>query len=257
MYTRQLKATTDYSAILPKLNSRYFQTASQRTCVFHSTFLCRLDDACVHTYCSTTTDCYGPPALHIVKLCWIFPSLSLKDALFHSPTMFESTRTTWQPIAQWLRPYCLTNTDWYFLRLPNKMHFSTRQFTLSTWQCLCSLVRLDNRLIRPSSALQKIFSKTRSLMRCIFPLDNFLCRPDNACVHSYDSYDPTTNCCGPVLPYKRYFLRLPNEMHFSTRQFTLSTRQCRLSTRTTRTSRQLIVRALLPSKHGLIFSKSP
>ena len=91
------------------------------------------------------------------------------------------------------------------------MHFFTRQNSLSTRQCLCPLVQ---------------------------PI-----RLDNACIHSNDSYDSTTDCLGSCLP---------NEMHFSTRQI-----HCRLdnacvhsynpydstmlvSTRTTRTTRQLI-----------------
>ena len=52
-------------------------------------------------------------------------------------------------------------------------------------------------------------------MRCIFPFDNVLCPLENACVHSYDSYDSTTDCLPPCLP---------NEMYFSTRQYSLSTR---------------------------------
>ena len=64
-------------------------------------------------------------------------------------------------------------------------------------------------------------------MRCIFPLDNILCpleRLDNACVHSYDS---TTDCLGPSLTTTCLnLLSLPNEIHFSTRQYSLSTRQC-------------------------------
>ena len=85
--------------------------------------------------------------------------------------------------------YCLgpslKTTCLNLLSLPNEMHFSTRQYSLSTRQCLCPLVRLDN-----------------------------------ACVHSYDSYDSTTYCLGPSLTTTCLnLLSLPNEMHFSTRQY--------------------------------------
>ena len=61
------------------------------------------------------------------------------------------------------------------------MLVSTRT-TRTTRQCLCPLERLDNWLL----AWGPIY-----LMRCIFPLDNILCRLDNACVHSYNPYDST------------------------------------------------------------------
>ena len=83
--------------------------------------------------------------------------------------------------------------------------------TRTTRQCLCPLERL-------------IAWASVSLMRCIFPLDNILCRLDSACVHSHDS---TTDCLGPSLTTTCFnLLSLPNEMHFSTQQYSLSTRQC-------------------------------
>ena len=75
------------------------------------------------------------------------------------------------------------------------MHFSTRQNSLSTRQCLCPLVQ---------------------------PV-----RLDNACVHSNDSYDSITDCLGPCLPNGMHFSTRQNSL--STRQC-LSTR----TTRTTR-----------------------
>ena len=65
-----------------------------------------------------------------------------------------------------------------------------------------------------------------SLMRCISPLDNSHCRLDNAYIHSYHSYDSTTDCWVPYFQqHAGYFLSVPNEMHLSTRQFSLSTPQ--------------------------------
>ena len=81
------------------------------------------------------------------------------------------------------------------------MHFSTRQFTLSTRpsrQCLCPLVWLDNRLLWPFCLKNNDWYLLSPLMRYILPLDNFLCRLDNACVHFYDSYVSTTDCKGPT-----------------------------------------------------------
>ena len=115
--------------------------------------------------------------------------------VFVDSIMLVSTRTTRQPIARDLLP---TKTHWYYLSLTNEMHFSTRQFSLSTRQCLCPLVRLDNRLLRPFCLTNRAgYFLSLYLMRCIFPLDNLLCRLANACVHSYDSYDSTTDCYGP------------------------------------------------------------
>ena len=121
-------------------------------CIFPlDNLLCRPDNACVHSY-DWTTDWYAPVLPHKRYFLRLDP---LWDVFFHStisfvdPTMLVSTRTTRQLIA---RPYCLTNTDWYFLSLPNERHFSTRQFTLSTRQYLCPLVRpvrLDNWLQGP------------------------------------------------------------------------------------------------------------
>ena len=86
----------------------------------------------------------------------------------------------------------VSTTDCLGPCLPNEMHFSTRQNSLSTRQCLCPLVQ---------------------------PV-----RLDNACVHSNDS---TTDCLGPSLTttYSN-LLSLSNELYFSTRQYSLSTRQC-------------------------------
>ena len=81
----------------------------------------------------------------------------------------------------------VSTTDCLGPCLPNEMHFSTRQNSLSTRQRLCPLVQ---------------------------PV-----RLDNACVHSNDSYDSTTDCLGPCLP-------IQCQMHFSTQQNSLSTRQC-------------------------------
>ena len=68
--------------------------------------------------------------------------------------------------------------------LPNEMHFSTWQNSLSTRQCLCPLVQ---------------------------PV-----RLDNACVHSNDLYDSTTDCLGPCLPNEMHFSTQQNSS--STRQ---------------------------------------
>ena len=107
----------------------------------------------VHSYDSNdwpTIDCW---AILPYTKCGIFSNI-LKGHAF-------STRECLCPLVRLvrldnrlLRPFCLTNTDWYFLRLSNKMYFSTRQFTLSTRQCLCPLVRLDNRSGYGPSALQ-------------------------------------------------------------------------------------------------------
>ena len=101
----------------------------------------------------------------------------------------------------WLRPLALANTDWYFLSLPNEMHFfhSTICFVDSTMLLSIRTTRTSRQLI--ARALQPykhglIFSS--SLMRCIFRLDNLLCRLENAFVHPYDSYGSTTDCKGPT-----------------------------------------------------------
>ena len=104
-----------------------------------------------------------------------------------------------------LGPYLQQHAG-YFLSVPNEMHLSTRQFSLSTRQCLYPLVRLVPLVLVPLAwaptynNMLDIFLV--SLMICIFPLDNIRCRLDNACVHSYDSYnsyDWTTDCLGPNL----------------------------------------------------------
>ena len=77
-------------------------------------------------------------------------------------------------------------------------------------------------------------------------------------VYSYNSYESTTDCKGPTaLQTRADILCLRNEMHFSTRQFTLSTRQCFCPLARRRMSQQLVARALLPYKHGLIFLSLP
>ena len=125
------------------------------------------------------------------------------------------------------------------------MHFSTRQYSLSTRQRLCPLVRLDNACVHSydstTGCLGTVLTTTclnllslpnemhfstrqysLSTRQRLCPLVR-LVRLDNACVHSYDS---TTDCLGTVLTTTCLnLLSLPNEMHFSTRQYSLSTRQ--------------------------------
>ena len=74
--------------------------------------------------------------------------------------MFVSTRITRQPIAMALLP---SKQGMIFFKSPNEMHFSTRQFSLSTRQCLCSLGPAsefhtrDNPLKHESVAIEKHF----------------------------------------------------------------------------------------------------
>ena len=109
----------------------------------------------VHPYDSNdwpTTDCW---AILPDTKCGKF-SNTLKGHAFSTwqafvdSIMLVSTRTTRQPIATALLPY---KSCWIFPKSrPNKMHFSTRQFALSTRQCLRPLVRLVGlvyRLLRP------------------------------------------------------------------------------------------------------------
>ena len=125
-----------------------------------------------------------------------------------------STRTTRQP------SFCFTSRAEYFLSLPNEVHFSTRNFTLSTRQCLCPLVRLENKFSYCPPTLQNRAGYfLSSVMNAFFSLDNSLSRLDNNFVHSYDS---TTRqriaraLLSLVQQPTEYFLSLPNEMHFST-----------------------------------------
>ena len=87
----------------------------------------------------------------------------------------------------------VSTTDCLGPRLPNEMHFFTRQHSLSTQQRLCPLVRLDNACVHSNDSHD---STNDCLGPCLpnemhFPLDKFHCRLDNACVHSYNPYDST------------------------------------------------------------------
>ena len=118
----------------------------------------------------------------------------------------------------------VSRTDCLGPSLPNEMHFSTRQNSLSTRQCLCPLERLV------MTTRQLIAWAPVYLMRCIFPLDKIHCRLDNACIHSYNPYDSTmlvstrTTCTTrqkiPTVPTTPCInlLSLANEMHFATRR---------------------------------------
>ena len=77
-----------------------------------------------------------------------------------------------------LGPFCLTNTDCYFLSLPKEMHFCTRQVTLSTRQCFFVFTDLYDSRTNSATVLlpYKIVLDISlvSLIRCIFSLDNSL-----------------------------------------------------------------------------------
>ena len=124
------------------------------------------------------------------------------------------------------------------------MHFSTRQYSLSTRQCLCpliQLVQLDNACVNsydsttdclgPCLPNEKHFSTRQyslSTRQCLCPLER-LVQLDNACVHSYNLYDSTTDCLGPCLP---------NEMHFLHSTIFFDDSTTLVSTHTTCTTRQ-------------------
>ena len=118
----------------------------------------------------------------------------------------------------------VSTTDCLGPCLPNEMHFSTRQNSLSNRQCLCPLVqpvRFDNACVHSNDSYDsttdclgpclpnEMHFSTRqnslSTRQCLCPLVQPV-RLDNACqVHLNDSYDSTTDCLGPCLPSERHF----------------------------------------------------
>ena len=140
-------------------------TRTTRQCLCPLVQLVRLDNACVHSYnpYDSTTNCLGPclpNEMHFFTrqnslsirqcLCPLVQPVRLDNACVHSNDSYDSYDST---------------TDCLGPCLPNEMHFSTRQHSLSTRQCLCPLVQ---------------------------PV-----RLDNACVHSYDLYDSTKDSYVP------------------------------------------------------------
>ena len=85
-------------------------------------------------------------------------------------------------------------------KLFNEMQKSTQQFTLSIGQALSSLLRL----VRLDCKLHEIHDKRQNfkvpLMGSKSPLDSLLCQMDKHFLHSYYSYDSTTNYTGFLLP---------------------------------------------------------
>ena len=152
------KATTDCPAILPKLNWGYFLTLPKRAYSNQHFFV----DSVMLV--SARTVRLQPIATSLNRqIVQDIPSLTPKIyELLHSQTMFESTRTTTQPIpvlATALRP-CK-----HGLSLPNEMHFfhSTICFVDSTMLLSTRSTRTSRQLI--ARALQPhnhglIFSKS-------------------------------------------------------------------------------------------------